>query len=1651
MLKGQQARTAGGKVVRAWARRSSGAAGAALALLLLAFASPALAGPPTHLHKPVLDITGFDHACGAAVDSEGDIYVASAGEAKIRIFDLAHTELTSISNANEPCGLAVDSKGNLYVSEKATGKVVRYAPNSYPFSGTPIYGAPVTIDSSGEVEGISVDPFDDRLYVAKGSRIDTYDSEGRLGIDEAQRVLVFEATGGTFKLTFEGQETGPIAWDASHVEVQAALEALTTIGAGSVSVTQGPNAGNPRDHLVTFKGALGQTDVEALTADTSNLTGGSNLLILQEVTKGFSGEIGKGDLSEATGVAAYTYKVGSEKADRYVFAADAATDQVKIFGSSNIRTLKLRRTIDGPKPGEDFGFGPAGAYIAVDPGNRNVAGKCASIDEQACTAGHFLVYDDAHAAVEVFEANGEHLTQIPSPEPPFSFEDAEPTAIAVDRSSGSNDGTIYVTSGAGPGAALLAFGPLAAPSRPPLPELSNVLPAARAVATDSEGNVYVAAGPLVHVYGPNGEEIEVGPAGKGIPTETAPLDLAVDSTCKVYMLFRTGNEPEQEKVQSYTPTSCPPKDGTQYSGPAPVADGNSFPEPPTSVTAIGVNPANDHIFVTSSNPARVIELGSAAEGSPVLDPCFACSLSLENVEDIEAYGANGNVYISQFNNGIWVVNQDGTEVFARIGGGGSLEGPFVGPTGATAVDQSNGHVLVFRNPRGAAEEYDASGAFVTEFAFPAPEDFSTGITRDYRIAIDNSGGPAGGNAYVAFDDTKANTPDLWAFGPLSYGEPPFALTGIASGLGAGSATLHGSVNPRGVELESCSFEYLTDAQYLSNGETFTGAASEECAESPAEIGKGTGPVAVHADIGGLDPDARYRFRLFAENKYGASEGKAGLFGPPLLTTKTALPILYEEATLRAEIDPSGLATKYHFEYGTSEAYGQSTPVTELPPGDGSVAIEVPLTGLAEGTKYHFRIVVENEAKTVEGPDQTLETRQRAKAQECPNAEFRTGLSANLPDCRAYELVTPAETRGATPSADPGTGTAGQEFNNWLVAARGEGAGESIAYFVRTLPGFEGTGKNDAYRALRVIGEGPHPKEGWVNELFGPTYAQAGGETEQHGIASDQRYGFFDILGITSTLDSGRYLRIPAGVAADPKCNPEQPQSQFELVGCGSLGIDPNAEGRFLSAGGAHVIFSSPKHLEPEAALEGTVVYDRAAGSSSAKVVSVKPGGAPFGAGENAEYVAASEDGSAVAFKVGGTLYLHRAGTTIEVAAAPNAFAGISEDGTRVFYAAGSGSAPANLFACDVEVGPCVGAEPSGLTEIAQDSIFVNVSPDGSRVYFTSEAALSGAEENEAGKTAETGGHNLYTWDGTGIRFVAILDPQDFESFDGFAFMNLLRWTRAVSAGVDIGRGNSPTRSTPDGKVFVFQSHAQLTSYDNEGHGEIYRYEPGAAPGEQLACASCDPTGAPASADALLQVNSFGGVTRGTTMVPNLTDDGEAVFFQSPDRLLPEDANGVEDVYEWKAQGEGCERPDGCLALISSGQGEAPSHLYGMSADGRDVFFVTTEKLVGADVPGSPSMYDAREGGGIPEPAAPSPCQGDACQGRGSAPPALPPPATAGGAGSGNVKEGRPKLRCPKGKRKVRSKGRTRCVNKHRKKGQGKQRHKKRQGKGRAAR
>lgn len=106
-----------------------------------------------------------------------------------------------------------------------------------------------------------------------------------VGTDEKQTVTI-DATGGTFTITFGGQTTTALAWNASAATVQAALEALSTIGTNNILVTLASLV-----YTLTFRNALGRTNVAAVTT-TPSLTGGAGTATVATSTAGSAGTPG---------------------------------------------------------------------------------------------------------------------------------------------------------------------------------------------------------------------------------------------------------------------------------------------------------------------------------------------------------------------------------------------------------------------------------------------------------------------------------------------------------------------------------------------------------------------------------------------------------------------------------------------------------------------------------------------------------------------------------------------------------------------------------------------------------------------------------------------------------------------------------------------------------------------------------------------------------------------------------------------------------------------------------------------------------------------------------------------------------------------------------------------------------------------------------------------------------------------------------------------------------------------------------------------------------------------------------------------------------------------------------------------------------------
>ena len=118
-------------------------------------------------------------------------------------------------------------------------------------------------------------------YVTASSEVQTV----TLTVNEGQSL------GGTFTLSFSGETTGNIAYDANATAVATALKALSNIDDTDVSVAAGQTTG----WVVTFTGQYARTDVPALTGSAANLTGtGAAVNITTGTAGGAAGSEGAG-------------------------------------------------------------------------------------------------------------------------------------------------------------------------------------------------------------------------------------------------------------------------------------------------------------------------------------------------------------------------------------------------------------------------------------------------------------------------------------------------------------------------------------------------------------------------------------------------------------------------------------------------------------------------------------------------------------------------------------------------------------------------------------------------------------------------------------------------------------------------------------------------------------------------------------------------------------------------------------------------------------------------------------------------------------------------------------------------------------------------------------------------------------------------------------------------------------------------------------------------------------------------------------------------------------------------------------------------------------------------------------------------------------
>lgn len=779
---------------------------------------------------------------------------------------------------------------------------------------------------------------------------------------------------------------------------------------------------------------------------------------------------------------------------------------------------------------------------------------------------------------------------------------------------------------------------------------------------------------------------------------------------------------------------------------------------------------------------------------------------------------------------------------------------------------------------------------------------------------------------------------------------------------------------------------------------------------------------------------------------------------PEVRSQYTLSVDRDRAAVGAQINPRYWAdTTYYVEWGTGRcSEGGCLNQQPVPPGAllgaGAVSVatktkNVVLTGLQPGTTYHYRFVAQSSGGGpvhgvgVDEAEGTFITLPSAAAPNvnCSNQVFRSGLSSRLPDCRAYEMVSPVDKNN--------TDIVSLINIDSTPAALNISASQGGAITYTTTQGF-GDAQGVPYVSQYIAKRG---QDGWANHGISPPQ---GLSYQEIGKTADVAFRVFTPDLCTAVLQQ----------STDPPLVPDAPLRFVNLYrrdNCdgdsyGVLtaveppnsipnGYFPEAEG--ISTDGECAVFHADDQLTPDASPGGSgqQIYESCDGEL--RLVSVLPSGiaAPdasvgvgalgggFRSGTKAQAVSndgsriywtdartdagklyvrinAAQDQSAI---VGGKCTEEEKACTVKVSQSVSSgrahFWGAAEDGSKALFTIEDASSAlnGNLYEFDLESrkSRLVAGEVRGM---------VGVGGEGSRVYFVSRKVLSGG--NADGETPAAGAPNLYFYEGSEegqeFSFIATLSSADSEVTTG-----------KVLSPVNRVPYKKTSRVSPDGLHMAFMSDAPLMGYDNkdaaseEPDGEVYTYD---ASARELSCVSCNPTGRRPNGRRV-KVDGFPSIRAAALLPPYqtdlygsraLSDDGSRLYFNSYEALLPNDTNGKADVYQWERAGAGeCEVDspaysppnDGCLALISTGESPTDSEFVDASADGRDVFFTTGSSLLPQDS-GLIDIYDAREGGGYPSPPVPVPaCEGEACQGS-LAQPNDPTPASSAFEGAGNVVE-----------------------------------------------
>jgi hypothetical protein len=800
-------------------------------------------------------------------------------------------------------------------------------------------------------------------------------------------------------------------------------------------------------------------------------------------------------------------------------------------------------------------------------------------------------------------------------------------------------------------------------------------------------------------------------------------------------------------------------------------------------------------------------------------------------------------------------------------------------------------------------------------------------------------------------------------------------------------------------------------------------------------------------ISGLQPGATYHYRLVAENSTGRTFSADATFRTaeaPQVGNLNSRNLQATSAELVGEVNPRLGDTTYTFEWGTTAAYGNKSPVPDASAGNGDspIFVSTQLTDLTPGVTYHFRLVATSQYGSSATADQTFVF----YPPNCPNAQLRQETRSNsLPDCRAYELVTPSFAQGSIifPLGGPPAPLATKPSKIAYTAAFGtfpDSAGnpQNILgdMFVSTRSDTGWYQKYVGRPANEAFLQGMPPKdneENWFQSQWGPSRIAMGTQAspdlgrlasydmgwpdvfEQKGIPSNAPY-------VWNTSDGSFLERWPSNLG--------EVENGERFVGIPEASADFNhfvfQSNLVFAPGGNHVdreITCCQTAWYPQ--VPPASIYDNDLATGEVRLASVKSDnttgfeGYVYNISDDGSHILMAEERAEGATEyappnshmikdVNGPFYLRVDGDrTIEIGAGHElAYLGATSNGESIYF-----RSPDQLAADD--------------TDSSSDIYVWHESDPGTL------ALVSVGSSGSAGNKDDCN----VPWNGGGCNVEAI----DFLKYSG-----VLDKIGGFNGGQGGNASSDSAIASTSGDIYFISPEPLVAGKGELGKANLYLFRKGtlrfvAALKPEKVCTSLAITGACASGPvARMQVTpdgthmafivqsqitgyDNGGKTemytydpeKGTINCASCRPDGQPpqtevlgsqnglfqtydgrVFFSTSDPLVPRDTNEAEDTYEYT---------EGRPQLISSGIGEQYKGFNGyqglqnaigfvsVSANGTNVYFASTDTLVTQDHNGSAlKIYDARTGGGFPaERSDPNCTAADECHGPGVVPPPLP--------------------------------------------------------------